>query len=171
MRHKLDIIGAVLSIAALSTLVYSIIEAPERGWFDPLVVGGFILSVALGVAFAAYELRIENPMLNIRLFKNPRLTSGAVAISLAFLALLGMIFLMTQYLQFVRDYSPFQAGLGMVPLALGFMVGAGLSARLVVTLGTKWVVTGGMLILTGGLVILAFVDGGTAYWIIALAGC
>ena len=168
VRRKLDVVGAVLSTAALSLLIYAIIEAPERGWVDPLVVFGFAAATVLGAAFVLYELRVDQPMLDVRLFRNPRLSSGAVAISLAFMALLGMVFLLTQYLQFVRDYSPLQAGVRMVPLAIGFMVGAGSSDRLVAAFGTKRVVAGGLMILTAGLGVLAFMDGGTAYWIIAV---
>ena len=95
VRRKLDVVGAILSTAALSLLIYAIIEAPERGWVDPLVVGGFAAAVVLGAAFVLYELRMDQPMLDIRLFRNPRLSSGAVAISLAFMGLLGMVFLLT----------------------------------------------------------------------------
>ena len=166
--RKIDIPGAVLSTSALSVLLYSIIEAPGQGWLNPLVLGGFALAFALGVAFVLYELRSNHPMLDIRLFRSARLSSGAIAISFAFLAMLGMIFLFTQYLQLVREFSPLEAGLGMVPLALGFMIGGGSSAILVSKLGTKSVVTGGLMVIGATLAAFVFLDEATAYWLSAV---
>ncbi len=166
--RRLDIVGALLSTAALSVLIYAIIEAPERGWLDSLVVSGFVGAAVLGVVFVLYELRTREPMLDVRFFKNPRLSSGAVAISLSFLALLGLIFLFSQYLQFVRGDTPLQAGLGLVPLALGFMVGGGSSSPLVGSFGTKRVVTVGLTVVATSLAALAFVGPETVYWPIAL---
>jgi EmrB/QacA subfamily drug resistance transporter len=165
--RKIDVMGAILSTGSLSTLVYAIIQAPERGWGDPVVVAGFVVSALTAVAFVIYELRIDHPMLDMRFFRNARLSSGAIAISIAFLSLLGLIFITTQYLQFVRDYSPLQAGLRMVPLALGYMLGAGTSEKLVAALGTKKVVTGGLLLVGFALLSFVFVDETTAYWIVA----
>ena len=164
--RKIDLLGAVLSTAALSVLVYAIIEAPERGWLEVVVVSGFVGALALGIAFVLYELRTDHPMLDVRFFRNLRLSSGAVAISFSFLALLGTIFLFTQYLQFVRGYSPLETGIRMVPLALGFMVGAGISDRLVARLGNKAAVTGGLTVIAAALAGFAFLDAGTAYWLV-----
>ena len=125
--RKIDVMGAILSAGSLSALIYAIIQAPERGWLDPIAVAGFAVSALIGVAFVLYELRIDHPMLDMRLFRNARLSSGSIAISLAFLSLVGLVFIMTQYLQFVRDYSPLEAGLRMLPLALGYTLGAGTS--------------------------------------------
>ena len=165
---KIDLPGAILSTGALSVLLYAIIEAPARGWLEPLVLAGFAVSLVGGIAFVLYELRSNHPMLDVRLFKNARLSTGAIGISFAFLALLGMVFLFTQYLQFVRDYSPLQAGLRMVPLALGFMVGGGSSSVLSSKLGTRTTVTAGLVIIGAALVSLAFLDLTTAYWLISI---
>ena len=164
--RKIDLVGALLSTAALSILVYTIIEAPERGWLDTIVVTGFIGALALGIAFVLYELRTDPPMLDVRFFKNLRLSSGAVAVSFSFLALLGTIFLFTQYLQFVQGYGPLGTGIRMVPLALGFMVGSGASDRLVVKLGSKRVVAGGLLLIGLTMASFTLLDTETAYWII-----
>ena len=94
--RKIDLAGAILSTGALSVLIYAVIEAPERGWLDPVVVSGFVGALVLGIAFVLYELRTDHPMLDVRFFKNLRLSSGAIAIGVSFLALLGMVFLFTQ---------------------------------------------------------------------------
>ena len=167
--RRIDIPGAVLSIATLSVLVYSFIEAPERGWLDPLILSGFAGALVLAVIFVAYELRTHQPMLDIRFFKNPRLSAGAGAVALAFMAMLATMFILTQYLQFVRGYTPLETGLRFAPLALGFMIGAPTSAVLVGKLGTRRVASGGLVIVAAAIGGLAFIDGQTAYWMVGLA--
>ena len=136
----LDIPGAVLSISAVTILVFSIIEAPVRGWADGLVLAGFAIGAILVAVFVYWEIQTDHPMLNLAFFRNPRFSAGAGAISIGFFALFGMVFGMTQYLQFVQGYTPLEAGLRMVPVALGMAAGAGLSHRLVARLGTNKVV-------------------------------
>ena len=110
-------------------LIYAVIEAPERGWLDPAILGAFGGALALGAAFVAWELRTAAPMLDLSLFRNPRFSIGSLSISLAFFSLFGAIFALTQFLQFAKDYSPLEAGAAMVPLAFGLMLGATRSAE------------------------------------------
>ncbi len=166
---KIDVLGAVLSMGTLSTLIYSLIEAPVRGWLDPLILSGFAVALILGIVFVVYELRTHQPMLEIRYFRNPRLSAGAGAIGLAFMSMLAVMFILTQYLQFVRGYSPFDTGLRSVPMALGFMVGGPTSAILVARLGTRKVVTAGTLIVATAMGGMALLDTGTPYWMIGVA--
>ncbi|MGH2587141.1 MAG: DHA2 family efflux MFS transporter permease subunit [Dehalococcoidia bacterium] len=166
---RLDLPGAVLSMGALVTLVYAIIEAPARGWLDPLVLGGFIAGLVLGAAFIWWELRTATPMLDMRLFAKPRFSAGATAIGLAFMALFGTLFLLTQYLQFVQGYDAFDAGLRLTPLALGMLVGASNSHRLVARFGTKLVVAGGLTVIAGVLASLSLLNPDTSYWIVGTA--
>src|SRR5438270_12613772 len=117
---------AALSAGALASLVYGLVEAPIRGWLDPLVLGAFGSALVLGLLFVLWELRTEQPLLDVRLFRHPRFGAGTTAIATATFALAGLVFLLTQYLQVVRNDSPLQAGVQVLPLSLGFMVGAGL---------------------------------------------
>ena len=164
----LDIPGAVLSISAVTILVFSIIEAPVRGWTEALVLAGFAVGALLVGIFVYWEIRTEHPMLNLAFFRNPRFSAGAGAISIGFFALFGMVFGMTQYLQFVQGYTPLEAGLRMVPVALGIAVGAGLSHRMVAKLGTNKVVAPGLVVLGAVLISITFWDPNTEYWIIGL---
>ena len=82
-------------------------------------------------------LRVAHPMLDVRLFAEPRFTAGTGAITVASLALAGLTFALTQYLQTVRGYTPLEAGVRVLPLALGFMVGAPGSSRLVAKVGRQ----------------------------------
>jgi EmrB/QacA subfamily drug resistance transporter len=162
----LDIPGAALSMAAVSVLVYGIIEAPTHGWTDPLVVSAFAAAVVLGVAFFLWERRTAAPMLDLDLFRNSRFSMGAGAISLAFFALFGTVFAFTQYLQFVHGYSPLEAGVRMIPVALGIMVGAGRSHLVVQRFGTKKVVAGAMVGVAIVLASISLWSAGTSYWVI-----
>ena len=166
--RRLDIRGALLSIGALSALVFAIIEAPSRGWTDPVVVVTFAAAAVLMALFLAWERRTEAPMLNLEFFSNPRFSVGAGAISVAFFALFGTVFLLTQYLQFVQDYSALEAGLRIAPIAFGLMLGAGLSDRFVHRLGTNRVVAGGMVGLAIALGGIALWGIATPYWVIAI---
>ena len=132
--------------SASAVLLFGIIEGPAEGWTDPLVLAGFVVgAVAIGVRSSLWELHTPTPMLDMRFFKNPRFTAANSAITLTFFAMFGSMFLMTQYWQFVHGYSPLGAGVRMIPFALTMMVVAPLSARVVERLGTKRVVTAGLL--------------------------
>ncbi len=104
-QPKLDLVGAGLSIVGLGALVAAIIEAPSNGWTDPLILAGFAIAVAALSSFVWWERRIDEPMLDVRFFANPRFTAASVNVTLVFFALFGFIFLATQYLQFVLGYS------------------------------------------------------------------
>ena len=161
-----DVPGAVLSVSAIAALVFAIIEAPARGWTDALVLACFAAGAALAAAFVAWERRTPHPMLNLAFFQNPRFSAGAGAIAIGFFAMFGMIFGLTQYLQFVQGYTPLEAGLRMVPVALGIVVGAGNSHRLVTKLGTDKVVTLGLLLVAVVFASMALWQPDTAYWIV-----
>ena len=142
-----DLIGAALSATALLALVWSVIEAPSRGWTSTAVIAGLVAAALLTAGFIAWERRVASPMLNLAYFRNPRFSIGSLAISIIFFSLMAAIFALTQFLQFALGYSALQAGATMVPLALGLMLSATNSSRLVARFGTKRVVAGGMLLL------------------------
>jgi EmrB/QacA subfamily drug resistance transporter len=152
---KLDPIGALLSIATLMSLLYGIIEGPDRGWTDPVVLTGLGAGLVLLALFGTWELHAAHPMLDIRIFANPRFSAASGAITLTFFALFGSTFLLTQYFQFVLGYSPLKAGMLTAPVAIGIMGCAPLAPRLVERFGTKRVVTGGLLVIAGALSLYA----------------
>ena len=131
-----DIPGAVLSTAGFSALVYAVIEAPGKGWTSGIVLGLLAVSVLLLAAFLWWERRTDHPMLDLDFFRRPGFSIGTLAVSVAFFALLGGIFALTQYLQFAHGYSAIEAGAIMSPVALGLVMGAGSSSRAVKRLGT-----------------------------------
>lgn len=151
---RADPLGVLLSISGLLALMYGVIEAPTKGWTDPVTLTAFASAAGLLAAFVAWELHTEHPMLQLRLFRNPRFSAASAAIALAFFALFGALFFLTQYLQLVLGYTALQAGARTVAVAAGLIVGAGLSAPLTTRLGTKLTVTAGMLLAAAGLAVL-----------------
>jgi EmrB/QacA subfamily drug resistance transporter len=139
-----DLTGAALSTAGFTALVYGVIEAPDEGWLSGLVLGTLGAAVVLLSAFLWWERRTPEPMLDLGFFRNLRFSVGTAAVSVAFFALLGGIFALTQYLQFAHGYSAIEAGAVMSPMALGLMVGAGSSSRAVERLGVSRVVAAGL---------------------------
>ena len=141
---KLDPFGALLSIAGLGTLLWAVIEGPTRGWSNAGIMGAFAAGVLILAAFLLWELNYSSPMLDIRVFENPRFSAASGAITLTFLALFGTLFLMTQYFQAVLGYSTLKAGAVFLPQAGVMMVFAPLSSVWVRKFGNKVVVAGGL---------------------------
>lgn len=159
---RLDPIGAALSIAGISTLVYAIIQAPERGWSSTASAVNFALGAGIAAVFVAWELRRDDPMLDMSLFRNRHFSAGSIALSLLFFAMAGTVFLQAQYLQFVLDYTPLTAGLALIPAALGMLLGTGAGAHVAQMHGGRITVTIGTLTAAAGVATqAAFVTGGS----------
>src|SRR3954451_11291298 len=167
----LDPLGAILSIIGLGGLLFGIIEGPSEGWTDPKVVVAFVVGALAVAAFISWELHTDHPMLDMHFFENPRFTAANSAITLTFFAMFGSMLLITQYWQFVHGYSPLGAGIRMVPFAITMMVVAPMSARVVERVGTKLVVTVGLLTVTGALIALSFIKADTPYSITIVLFC
>ncbi len=161
---RLDPLGSLLSIAGLSILLWAIIEGPSNGWSSPSVLGGFVIGGVVLAGFFVWELKCSNPMLDVRFFENPRFSAASGAITLAFLALFGTIFLLTQYTQQVLGYSTVEAGAVFLPQSVVLMIFAPMSTRWVRKFGNKAVVATGLFILAAALALMATFQTDTAAW-------
>ena len=141
---RFDLVGAGLSVAALVAFVYAIIEATPRGWSDPVVLGGFAVALVLGGAFVAWERRVAAPMLPLEFFRKRAFTVASGGVALVFFALMGSIFGYTQFLQLVHGLSALEAGVAMLPLAAGLVLGSGASNALASRFGARRVIAGGL---------------------------
>ena len=167
-RKHLDMPGAVLSMGAVSLLIYAVIEGPDKGWTSLVVVATFIVAVVLGIAFVMREMRTREPLLELSFFKRRRFSAGAGALSLQALALAGIMFGLTQYLQFVQGYTPLQAGVRFLPLAAGLMIGARGSEVMVRRFGTTRVVSGGLLLMAATLPLMMLWTADSPFWIVGI---
>ncbi len=167
--ERADPVGAVLSILGLIVLIYGIIEAPNAGWGSIETLGRIGAGLAVLVAFVAWELRSPAPMLDMRLFLRPRFGPPAAAISAGFFAIAGGTFMLTQYLQFVRGMRPFDAGVALLPVAIGVVIGTALASRLLARLGTKVVMGSAMAVMALGLLLASRLVADSPYWFLAVA--
>src|SRR5499427_3033891 len=163
----LDWRGLVLSTAGMSLIVYGIIQAPGWGWSSAATLGTLAAGVVLLGTLVAAERATAAPMIDVQLFRNPRFTAAAASVAIAFFALLGFIFLMTQYFQVVRGYSPFSTGVRLLPVAVSVGVASVAGTRLAVRIGTKVIVGGGMALFCAALAWTSTATQDTAYAIIA----
>lgn len=154
-RTRLDPVGSVLSIAALGTLLFTIIEAPNLGWTsnETLLLTG--LTAVLLFLFSAWERRIEHPMLPMSFFKEPGFVTGLIAVSLAFFVMFSFMFTQMLHFQLVRGHEALNAALHLLPLPLGLMPAAANSDRLVDKFGRHRVVSTGLFLLTVGMLLFA----------------
>ncbi len=144
---RLDLPGLLLSSAAIGVLVYTIIEAPGRGWSDPATLAGFVLAVVLVTAFVMVERRRARPMIDVTLFRTPAFSAASASVTVAFFALFGFIFLVTQYFQYVRGFGTLSTGVRILPVALTIALGSVGGVALAGRVGTRAVVTAGLLLL------------------------
>ena len=159
-----DHLGLVLSAAGVGLVVWSIIEAPHRGWTSAIIVVAGLAGVALLCAFALWERRSTHPLLDVTLFRNLRFTAASVSVTTAFFALFGFIFLITQYLQLVQGYSPLEAGIRTLPFAIATGLTSPLAIVLMHRLGTKVVVSAGLMVMAIGFVMASFNEVDTPYF-------
>jgi EmrB/QacA subfamily drug resistance transporter len=164
---RTDRAGFALSTATVGLLIYTIIEAPNQGWASTRTIGSFGLTALLAAAFVAWERRVERPMLDLSLFRNPRFTAASVSVAISFFALSGFIYLVTQYFQFLKGYGPLSTGVRLLPVATCVAISSILGTRLAVRIGTKLVVATGLFLMAAFYVWVTTTAAGTSYLTIA----
>jgi EmrB/QacA subfamily drug resistance transporter len=148
---RLDLVGSLLSILGLGLVLWAVIEAPVHGWTSGEVLGIGAAGVAALVGFVVWESRTSHPMLRLRFFRQPGFSGAVASTATMSFALMGMLFVLTQFLQFQLGYTPLQAGVRMLPAAGAIAVVAPFSAIVVGRLGTKLTVALGLSLVTAGL--------------------
>jgi EmrB/QacA subfamily drug resistance transporter len=167
---RIDYVGVLASIAGLVLLVYGIIQGGDKGtWVHPDVLGPALGGLAILAFFVWYEARVRYPSLDVRLFRDARLSSAIGALSLVFFGMLGALFFLSFYLQSVRGYTPLKAGAFSLAFAVAQMLTAPRSAALVRRFGTKSVVATGLLLVTAALVSYQLLGLTTPIWVLAVA--
>ena len=136
-----------MSIAGLGLVLWSLIEAPVRGWSSPRVIGTGIGGLAVLAAFVVWERASSHPMLNIAFFRRRRFSAAVCSVGMVMFGLFGALFVLTQYLQFSLGYSALQAGVRVLSAAGAIAVVAPLSTAAVRAIGTRFTVAGGLVAL------------------------
>jgi EmrB/QacA subfamily drug resistance transporter len=166
---RIDYVGVLLSIAGLVTLVYGIVQGGDAGsWVHLDVLGPIVGGLVILAAFAWYETRIAHPSLDVRLFRDRRLSASVGALGLVFFGMGGVFFFTSFYLQNVRGYSPLDAGLLTVPFAVGQLLLSPRSAALVVRYGAKVVGATGMIVMAVAIAGYATLGVHSPIWLLAV---
>lgn len=164
----LDLPGLLSSSVAVGALVYTIIEAPNRGWLSSASLIGFAATVAVGAVFVRVERRSSHPMLDVSLFAERAFSAASGSVTVAFFSLFGFIFLITQYMQFIRGYGTLSTGVRILPVALSVGVFSVLGANLAARLGTRVIVCVGLALLGGSFLWIAQDSASISYGIIVI---
>ncbi|GGP81102.1 MFS transporter [Streptosporangium pseudovulgare] len=158
-----DVPGAVLSGLGIAALVWTVISIPGHGVTSPVVLGGLAVAVTALAGFAVRERRAAHPMLDLALFGRPGFSAATVVIALLALALSGLTFVLTQYLQLVLGYSAMRAGLALVPAAVLAAIGNGLGGALAGRIGSNRTAALGLSLTAGGFALMASTSQGSGY--------
>jgi EmrB/QacA subfamily drug resistance transporter len=163
-----DLAGTVLSGLGIIALVYGTILVPDDGWGSPLVLGSLIGGLVLLAAFVRRQRRTPHPLVDLRMFRDRAFSWGiALAVFVNF-AVMGILFVMPQYLQAVLGHDAFGTGIRVLPLIGGLMVAATLTETLVARFGTRTVVSAGLALLAAGALLGATTSVGDGYGFTAL---
>jgi len=167
-QRPLDLFGSLLSIGALLSILYAIIEAPNVGWTSNETLGIGALGLFLTFAFIKWERTTAYPMLPISLFRKMGFTMGLVAISLAFFVMFSFMFTQMLHFQLVRGHTALSAAIRFIPLPMGLMPAAANSDKLVAKFGNNNVVALGLTLVCTGMLLFTTVEVDTEYLRIAL---
>ena len=162
---RFDTLGSFLSAIAVGGLVLAVHEGPEVGWSDPLTVFGLTLGVLGAAWFAWWELHVEDPLLDIRVFRNRSLASASIVLMVLFAMMMGLFLILVQFLQAVLGYSAIKASLSLMPMAAVMMPLSAMAPRIASRVGYRAMFGIGMGLFSAGLAMMAAmasVDGG--YW-------
>ena len=163
----LDVPGPLLSAAAVTSLVWGVINGPEHGWAAPATWALLAGSAVLFAAFGLRQRRAAHPLIDPALFRDRRFTGGTVATIGVSVALFAILFTVPQYLQSALGDDPLSAGLRLLPMMAGLLVAGGAASAAVRVAGTRLTVTGGLALLAAGLAVLSQVHLATGYAVVA----
>lgn len=152
---RFDPAGAALLAVGLAALTAGLSFGQEIGWTSPLLLGDLALAVAALVALVFVEMRVRDPVIDLRLFKNRLFASANVSLTLSFLALFAVGFMMPFYFEELRGFSTLEAGLLLTPQALSIAIVAPISGSLADRFGTRWLAAGGLAIACAGTVLIS----------------
>ncbi|MEZ5080012.1 MAG: MFS transporter [Thermoleophilia bacterium] len=151
-RLSLDIAGALAITAALSSLVFGIVETTNHGWVSPITLGPIVAAVVLGVVFVVIETRMASaPIAPLGILRSRALTGANISLACVGGSMFAMWYFMSLYLQEVLGLTPLQAGLGFIPASLGVIVGSQFAGRLVPRTGPRPVLVVAGLVISGSL--------------------
>ncbi len=163
-HERLDLPGLATSALGLFALTYGLIEANTYGWGSTRIVGTFILAAVALVAFVLLERHQRAPMLDLTLFENRTYVGANLTTLFVALAMFGVFFFVSLYMQNILGYSAVQAGAAFLPMTLLIIVVAPVAGRVSDRLGSRGLMTAGMLLLSGQLLYFSQLGTDSTFW-------
>lgn len=162
-EQRLDLPGLLTSGIGLFALTYGLIEANAYGWTSGRIVGAFAVAVVMLVAFVLLETHQRLPMLDLSLFRNRTYTGANIAVLLVALAMFGVFFFVSLYMQGILGYSAVQTGAAFLPLTVLIMLVAPIAGKTSDRVGSRWLMTVGMLLVSAQLFYFSRLDENASY--------
>jgi EmrB/QacA subfamily drug resistance transporter len=153
--HGFDVVGSLLSVAAVMGLIYFLHEGPQQGWLAMAVLISLVIGVGAGLCFIGWELRQLAPILDMRLFRKRSLTSGSVSLLTWFGVQAGVFIVLYPFFQAVLGWSGLRATVAIMPMAVLMMAFSGVAPRLAARIGPRMTLASGVLLGGAGLALMA----------------
>lgn len=163
-EQRLDLPGLLSSGLGLGALVYALIEGNSYGWTSPEILGLFAAAAALLAVFVVVELVQRLPMFDVRLFRNSTFVGANIVALMVSLAMFGVFFFISLFMQNILQYTAVQAGAAFLPMTLLIIVVAPIAGRLSDRVGSRWLMAGGMVLLAGALLVFAQLEASSTFW-------
>ena len=163
-HESLDLPGLATSALGLFTLTYGLIEANTYGWTSARIVGSFVIAVIALASFVQIERRRRSPMLDLTLFRSGTYTGANIAMLLVALAMFGIFFFVSLYMQNILGYSAVQAGAAFLPMTVLIILVAPFAGKASDKYGSRWLMTIGMVLLGVQLLYLSQLGSDASFW-------
>src|SRR5215204_2968156 len=163
-HESLDLPGLATSALGLFALTYGLIEANGYGWTSPRIIGSFVVAAVSLASFIVIERRRRSPMLDLSLFRSGTYTGANVTMLLVALAMFGVFFFVSLYMQNVLGYSAVQAGAAFLPMTVLIILVAPIAGKTSDKYGSRWLMSGGMVLLGIQLLYLSQLGPDADFW-------
>jgi EmrB/QacA subfamily drug resistance transporter len=164
LEQRLDVPGLATSGIALFALTFALIEANHYGWTSAIIASLFAVAVCSGTVFVLLEIHQRAPMLDLSLFRSKTFAGANVVALLVGLAMFGVFFFMSLYMQNVLGYTPVRAGASFLPMTLLIIIVAPLAGRVSDRIGARWLIGSGMTLVSVALLIFARLQVDSSWW-------
>jgi EmrB/QacA subfamily drug resistance transporter len=165
-HERLDLPGLATSAIGLFALTYGLIEANSYGWGSARIVGAFVVAAVTLVGFVALERHQRAPMLDLTLFRNRTYVGANLVVLLVALAMFGVFFFVSLYMQNVLGFSAVQAGAAFLPMTILIILVAPIAGRLSDRLGSRGLITAGMLLVAAQLLYFSRLSDDATFWVL-----
>ncbi|SDY70878.1 drug resistance transporter, EmrB/QacA subfamily [Saccharopolyspora shandongensis] len=166
-HRRIDLVGAAAVTLAMGSFVAAIILAPDHGPLSPAVLACLALAVAGAVVFWVRQRRAQSPMIEMSLYRDRRFAGASVAVAVLAIGTGSVLFILTQHLQHVLEYTPLQAGLAIIPLAIGVVGASPIGERLPGRIGYRRSIMTGFAVTAVGFAVLGMLTPASGYAVIS----